>query len=411
MVKFGEEEDTKVPLLESLYPDCPGCKCAHLTAPGAGPPIKVLLMVMVIVICNTLPVASLYPYIYFMVDDFGIAAKKEDIGYYAGALGSVLMLGRFLSSVAWGIFADKYGRRVVFVLGLLSVVVFQMIFGSTNSFWVALAARFLYGAFNGMLGPLKAYSSEVCNEENQAWGVSTITTSWNLGLIIGPAMGGYLARPAVNFPRMFSPNGFFSRYPYILPSLIQAVFALFGMVIVFFMPETVHKHEKKQFPEDQTKLVDAPKLKKSLWRNPAFMASVAVYCTWCFMELAFTEVFSLWSVSPREADGLGLSTSDVGLVLAVSGASVMVFNMTLFPLIASYLGPILVTRIPAIICVPILLVFPFVSVLQGKVQWLVLNFLSLTRYVFTTAVGTGTAMLLNNSVVSSDHFSFVWSSG
>ncbi|KAL3696350.1 hypothetical protein R1sor_010426 [Riccia sorocarpa] len=397
----GQEEKNQVPLLESLYPDCPGCKCADLSAKGAGPPFKVLWMVMLIVICNALPISSLFPFVYFMVDDFGIAAKKEDIGYYAGALGSVFMFGRFVSSMAWGIFADKYGRRRVFVLGLLSVIVFQMIFGTTSSFWVALAARFLLGAFNGILGPVKAYASEICNEENQAWGLSFVNTSWSLGLIIGPAVGGFLARPAVNFPSTFSQDGFFGRYPYILPSIIQAAFALCGLVVIKFMPETIHKHEKKHATDDQIKITETAEPEESFWRNRGLIASIAVYCVWCFMEIAFSEVFSLWSVSPREHDGLGLLTSDVGIVLAVSGASVFVFNMTLFPHLANYLGPILVTRVPAIICAPVLLLFPYVCKLEGTVQWLVLNILSLTRHILSTAVVTGTFMLTNNSVPTS----------
>ncbi|KAL2643023.1 hypothetical protein R1flu_010610 [Riccia fluitans] len=401
MFDGGEKEENEVPLLENLYPDCPGCKCAHLTADGAGPPFKVLCMVTIIVICNALPISSLFPFIYFMVDDFGIAAKKEDIGYYAGAVGSVFMFGRFVSSMAWGLFADKYGRRYVFFLGLLSVIVFQMIFGSTNSFWVAMTARFLLGAFNGMLGPLKAYASEVCNEENQAWGLSTVSTSWSLGLIIGPAMGGFLARPAINYPSIFSQDGFFGRYPYILPSIVQAAFALVGLVVVSFMPETIHKHERKHSSDDQTELIATSKPKESLWTNRALMASVVVYCLWCFMELGFSEVFSLWSVSPVEADGLGLPTSDVGMVLAVSGASVFIFNMTVFPAIAKYLGPILVTRFPAIICAPVLMLFPFVSRLQGTLQWIALNFLALTRNILSTIVVTGTFMLTNNSVPTS----------
>ncbi|KAG6551838.1 hypothetical protein Mapa_006452 [Marchantia paleacea] len=116
------------------------------------------------------------------------------------------------------------------------------------------------------------------------------------------------------------------------------------------------------------------------------------------MEIAFSEVFSLWCVSPREVDGLGLPTSDVGMVLAVSGASVFAFNMTVFPFIAKYLGPILVLRVPAIICAPLLLLFPFVSSLHGTTQWLVLNLLALSRNVLSTVVVTGSFMLTNNSV-------------
>ncbi|KAG6554442.1 hypothetical protein Mapa_004359 [Marchantia paleacea] len=399
LLSEGERHENEAPLLENLYPDCPGCKCARLSAKGAGPPVKELCMITMIVICNALPISSLFPFLYFMVDDFHIADKKEDIGYYAGAVGSVFMFGRFLSSMPWGMFADKYGRRPVFALGLLSVIVFQLIFGSTKSFWVAFAARFMLGAFNGMLGPLKAYASEVCNEENQAWGLSTVSTSWSLGLIIGPAMGGFLARPAMNFPSIFAQDSFFGRYPYLLPSIIQAIFAVAGLVVVYFMPETVHKHDNKHLSDDERSLIKSEKTPtESMWKNKALMASIAVYCVWCFMEIAFSEVFSLWCVSPREVDGLGLPTSDVGMVLAVSGASVFAFNMTVFPFIAKYLGPILVTRVPAIICAPLLLLFPFVSSLHGTTQWLVLNLLALSRNVLSTVVVTGSFMLTNNSV-------------
>ncbi|KAG6554645.1 hypothetical protein Mapa_003663 [Marchantia paleacea] len=166
--------ENEVRLLENSYPDCPGCKCAHLSAKGAGTPVKLLFMIFFVNIFNVLPTSSLYPFLYFMVRDFKIA-NEEDIGYFAGALGSSYMFARFFSAMPWGVFSDKYGRRIVFALGLLSLIVCQVIFGATNNFWVAITARLMGGCLNGVLGPLKAYASEVCNEENQAWGVTVVS--------------------------------------------------------------------------------------------------------------------------------------------------------------------------------------------------------------------------------------------
>jgi hypothetical protein len=47
-------KENEVPLLaeEIQFPDCPGCKCAHLSAKGAGPPVKELFMVASVVLCN-----------------------------------------------------------------------------------------------------------------------------------------------------------------------------------------------------------------------------------------------------------------------------------------------------------------------------------------------------------------------
>ncbi|KAI7728188.1 hypothetical protein M8C21_006360, partial [Ambrosia artemisiifolia] len=68
-----------------------------------------------------------------MIRDFNIAETEEDISYYAGFVGAAYMIGRALTSVFWGMCADRYGRKPV-------------------------------------------------------------STSWGIGLIIGPALGGFLAQ-------------------------------------------------------------------------------------------------------------------------------------------------------------------------------------------------------------------------
>jgi hypothetical protein len=42
----------KQPLLQPLYPNCPGCKVAHLSADGAPPSYKELTFVAVVMLCN-----------------------------------------------------------------------------------------------------------------------------------------------------------------------------------------------------------------------------------------------------------------------------------------------------------------------------------------------------------------------
>lgn len=58
-----------------------------------------------------------------MIRDFHIAKREEDIGYYAGYVGSAFMLGRALTSVFWGVIADRYGRKPVIILGTSAVLV------------------------------------------------------------------------------------------------------------------------------------------------------------------------------------------------------------------------------------------------------------------------------------------------
>lgn len=65
------------------------------------------------------------------------------------------MVGRFLTSVQWGMASDRYGRKPVMITGVISVIVFHTLFGASTTFWMGLISRFLLGSFNGMLGTVK----------------------------------------------------------------------------------------------------------------------------------------------------------------------------------------------------------------------------------------------------------------
>jgi MFS family permease len=62
---------------------------------------------------------------------------------------------------------------------------------------------------------------------------------WSLGMIIGAAMGGFLAEPAHYYPSFFSPDGLFGKYPYLLPNLVAVGFILVAIIQgYFFLEET-----------------------------------------------------------------------------------------------------------------------------------------------------------------------------
>ncbi|KAJ0047108.1 hypothetical protein Pint_05496 [Pistacia integerrima] len=58
-----------------------------------------------------------------VIRDFHIAKREEDIGYYAGFVGSSFMIGKALTSGLWGVVADHYGRKPVILSGNISVLV------------------------------------------------------------------------------------------------------------------------------------------------------------------------------------------------------------------------------------------------------------------------------------------------
>lgn len=411
---MGEEHKQSL-LKKEFYENCPGCKVDRLKETQHGLPIKELVSIWIVVLCTALPISSLFPFLYFMIRDFKVAKTEEDVGYYAGYVGSSFMLGRALTSVLWGMIADRYGRKPVMIIGTATVVIFNTLFGLSVNFWMAISTRFLLGSLNGLLGPVKAYASEIFREEYQALGISAISTSWGIGLIIGPSLGGFLAQPADKYPAIFSKDSVFGRFPYFLPCLCISLFALVVTITTFFwLPETLHIHKKPC--EDSVEAMEAvsrgstekeiaqdleerePDSKKSLIKNWPLMSSIIVYCIFSLHDMAYTEIFSLWAESPRKYGGLSYSTDNVGVVLAVSGLGLLVFQLSLYPVAEKILGPIMVARICGVLSIPLLTCYPYMALLTGFSLSLLLGCASVMKNVLSVSIITGMFILQNKAV-------------
>ncbi|XP_055817021.1 protein ZINC INDUCED FACILITATOR-LIKE 1-like isoform X2 [Solanum dulcamara] len=401
-----EEKETLLNKKEEhyYYENCPGCKVDLHQAGQTGLPIKELFTVWVVVLGTALPISSLFPFLYFMIRDFHVAKREEDIGSYAG---SAFMFGRALTSAFWGVVADKYGRKPVIIFGTFTVVVFNTLFGLSINFWMAVVTRFLLGSLNGLLGPIKAYAAEIFREEYQALGMSTISTAWGIGLIIGPALGGFLAQPAEKYPNIFSKDSIFGRFPYFLPCLCISLFSLVVAIGSFWLPETLHNHNSEMASQDSYNALEAASdtkdgndsaPKENLFKNWPLMSSIIVYCVFALHDMAYSEIFSLWAVSPRKLGGLSYSTADVGEVLSISGLGLLVFQLTLYSSVAKYVGPIMTTRVGGVLSILLLMSYPYIAMLSGTTLSVVMNFSSMMKNIFSISIITGLFILQNKAV-------------
>ncbi|XP_059295917.1 protein ZINC INDUCED FACILITATOR 1-like [Lycium ferocissimum] len=409
MKKYEEEYE--------YYEDCPGCKVEQLKRSDTGVPFKPVFFISVVTLCGSLPISSLFPFLYFMVRDFHIAEREEDISYYAGYLGSSFMLGRALTSILWGIIADRYGRKPVVVIGTITVVIFNALFGLSTNFWMAIVTRFLIGSLCGIIGTMRAYASEICRKEYHALGISAVSTAWGLGLVIGPAIGGYLAQPAEKYPRVFSKESIFGRFPYFLPCLMISVFALAATVMSFWLPETLHKHNRIKKEQNNIHAVAegaqnglnvsesmehserrAPNSKQNLLKNWPLVSSIIVYCVFQLHDIAYLEIFSLWAVSPRTLGGLSFTTADVGQVLAITGLGLLLFQLLVYPLVERITGPVMISRVGAVLSIPLLASYPYIALLTGVGLSIALNCASMLKNILSVSITTGLLIMQNRAV-------------
>ncbi|KXG32280.1 protein ZINC INDUCED FACILITATOR-LIKE 1 isoform X2 [Sorghum bicolor] len=379
---------------------CPGCRQERKVQASDGIPYADFLYIWIACLCASLPIQSLFPYLYFMIRDLKVAKEEQDIGFYAGFVGATYFLGRTISAVPWGMFADKYGRKPCIVISILSVIVFNTLFGLSTTYWMAIVTRGLLGLLCGILGPIKAYASEVCRKEHQALGISLVTSSRAIALVIGPAIGGFLAQPAQKYPNLFSEDSIFGRFPYFLPCFVISLLAAGSCIACIWLPETLHFHDddKAESIEELEAQVRGSESTKNLLKNWQLMSAIILYCVFSLHDTAYLEIFSLWAVSSRKFQGLSLTSQDVGTVLAFSGFGVLVYQLAIYPFLAKYVGPIKTFRPAAILSIILLSMYPFMANLHGMELKILITMASVLKNMFAATITIACNILQNTAV-------------
>ncbi|KAF2130627.1 MFS general substrate transporter [Dothidotthia symphoricarpi CBS 119687] len=198
-------------------------------------------------ICEPIAFMSIFPYAYFMVEDFSVGKGKAEIAMYTGMVTSSFAFMECISGIFWGRLSDRIGRKKVLLGGLFGTGLSMLLFGFARSLPMALVARALGGLLNGNIGVLQTTVAElVTDEKHQPRAYSIMPFVWCLGTIIGATLGGVLARPA----KAWTPfvGTIFETYPYLLPNLVCAAVVVFGLAVgILFLEET---HEDRKFDRD-----------------------------------------------------------------------------------------------------------------------------------------------------------------
>jgi len=151
---------------------------------------------------------------------------------------------------------------------------------------MAIVTRGLLGLLCGILGPIKAYASEVCRKEHQALGISL---------------------PAKKYPNIFTEESIFGKFPYFLPCFAISVLAAVACIACIWLPETLHMHHDdnvQDTDEMETQVVDSsiedrkaieygPERvvsTKGLLKNSHLMLAITLYCVFSLYDTAYHEV-------------------------------------------------------------------------------------------------------------------------
>uniref|UniRef100_A0A6B2L3I2 Major facilitator superfamily (MFS) profile domain-containing protein n=1 Tax=Arcella intermedia TaxID=1963864 RepID=A0A6B2L3I2_9EUKA len=400
-------------------------------------PYKALFVLCCMVLSESFSITMIFPFLANMVLDFGLTDNLDEVGFYAGWIASCFNIAQFSSSFGWGWLSDKVGRKPVLIVGLAGNFLMIILFGFSKDLWYAILARSLNGFLNGNIGVVKTYLSEITDNTNAHKGFSIFGLCWGTGLIIGPSIGGFLSKPSEKIPHIFPPGSLLDQFPYLLPCIASATVTLLGLIMgIFFLQETLHikkDKEKEEDPlvpkakpneidieevEDEIDINNTRAICFSFFTSREIMITTLLYSLLTFHRMMLDEVFAIWAPLKPSEGGISFTSSDIGLIYAVAGASGLVSQFFIFPYFVDRFGTLTMYRWSSFISFFLNAILPVVSEIATHGTWAVwlsisaifVLFSIINNFLFITVMVLITNSAPSKLIGSVNGFAQTWAS-
>jgi hypothetical protein len=364
-------------------------------------PVAQLVILSICRFAEPVALTGVNPYLPEMIESFHV--PRDQIAKWAGTLSAAFSISQCLTAIFWGRASDKYGRKPIILLALTTAMLSSLLFGfSTNLKW-AMFARALSGISNGNVGTLRTTVAEMVPERSlQPRAFSIMPLVWQIGAVIGPIMGGWLASPARTMPEIFKGNKLLTKYPYALPNLVSGVFFTIGLTTgLLFLKEALEakkhqrdygravgacllgccSHQKRnqnhrddfesKLPSSKaprkTEALGAPKYRDVFTQQSSI--NLLVYTILALHSGTFNQLLPVFMHLPVQRGGVslpfsfnggfGLDSGRIGLLFTVYGGFSMVAQFTLFPYATKRLGVLFCLRVSSLIFPLVYMIAPY----------------------------------------------------
>jgi MFS family permease len=146
---------------------------------------------------------------------------------------SAYAIGGFFGEPFWGRLSDRIGRKPILISTVTGNCLCYLALAFAPNVAIAFVVRLLGGMASGNGSVIQGYIADVSPPEDRSGRMSLLGAAFNIGFIVGPALGGLLAHPSAGHA------GF--RIPLIVCSGLSAVCVL---GLLFFVKESRVHHAR-----------------------------------------------------------------------------------------------------------------------------------------------------------------------
>jgi MFS family permease len=273
-------------------------------------------------------VFSIFPFINQMISEFNI--PDADVGFYSGLIESLFSLTQMMFMIGWGRLADhpRIGRKPVLVFSMAGVSITVGMFGFSKSLWQMILFRCAAGIFSGTIVTIRTMLTENSTPKTQARAFSFFAFTGNLGIFIGPIIGGALADPVHQYPLAFGSNKFLTEYPYALPTMVAGAIGLSATLVALFCVKETLKAEKSG---SSSEIAHEKLSTKALVKSPGVSMVLYIYGHIMLLAFAYTAVIPIFFFEPVDQSGFGFKPLLISIMMAAGGLAQSIWILIFFP--------------------------------------------------------------------------------
>src|SRR4051812_8527041 len=133
-----------------------------------------------------------FPFMPFFIQELDVHEPAE-VAYFSGLAVSGAALGLILTTSLWGVLADRFGRKAMFVRALVGAGVGILFTGFCVAAWQVVTMRFITGVFSGSPAAASALVATSTPKAKMPQALGILQTASYVSSMLGPLMGAVVA--------------------------------------------------------------------------------------------------------------------------------------------------------------------------------------------------------------------------